>query len=306
MNDWKGNLTTESINECTRHIDECSTIEMLYLVNEQDKLVPLAVRKEIPQIAKAVDLIYESLNSGGRMFYIGAGTSGRLGVLDASECPPTFGTPADLVQAYIAGGDLALRTAVENCEDIEEDGTNIIKQREVSCKDIVVGISASGLTAFVSAAIKEAKARGARTIGLSNNDIFQKSGLFDVCITPLVGPEVIAGSTRMKAGTAQKLVLNMLTTCTMIKLGKVYNNLMIDMKANNQKLHQRAIRMIQYIVETDAEHAAHTLKMANGDTKAAIVMLRAHVNYESAIDILKRHNGMLKETLFSLRGNTHE
>lgn len=294
MDQYLAGLTTEQINEDTKNIDECSTVEMLRLINEQDAKVPGAVKTEIPNIARAVDLIYDSLKNGGRLFYIGAGTSGRLGVLDSSECPPTYGTPPELVQAYIAGGDTALRTAVEGCEDSVSQGEALVRECGVRTGDVVVGITASGSAAFVLSAVREAGKLGARTVGVVNNANAKLSGVCDVCISPVVGPEVIVGSTRMKAGTAQKLVLNMLTTCTMIKLGKVYGNLMVDLKASNKKLYDRAKRIICRATGTDPATAEKYLELSGKNTKLAIMMLKTGLNADAARRELNRCDGFLK------------
>ncbi len=245
MNEYLSNLITEKVNQNTKNIDECSTREILELINEEDCGVPYAVKEEIPNIIKAVDILYESLKNGGKMVYMGAGTSGRLGVLDASECPPTFGTDPELVQGYIAGGDVALRTAVEGCEDNEDLGRQQIIECNIKEGDVVIGITASGSAPYVIGGMKQGKESGAKTIAVVNNKDSKLKPICDICIAPVVGPEVIIGSTRMKAGTAQKLVLNMLTTSTMIKLGKVYGNMMVDLKATNNKLNERALRIIK-------------------------------------------------------------
>lgn len=294
MDAYLHNLTTEKINNKTLNIDECSTEEMLLLINEQDTLVPLAVRREIPNITRAVDIIYASLKNGGRMFYIGAGTSGRLGVLDASECPPTYGTGPDMVQAVIAGGDAALRAALEGCEDDVYAGAKLIDDCSISDRDVIVGITASGGTPFVLSAIEAAKAKGASTIGVTNNNDSKLSKLCDVCIAPIVGSEVVIGSTRMKSGTAQKLVLNMLTTSTMIKLGKVYGNLMVDLKATNSKLYDRAKRIICHATGVDYLTAEEYLKKAEGDTKLAILVIKTGLEPEQGKELLMKHGGRLK------------
>ncbi len=297
MDSYLKDLTTEKINSNTLNIDECNTEEMLKLINDQDKLVPMAIRKEIPNIAKAVDVLYTSLKNGGRMFYIGAGTSGRLGVLDASECPPTYGTDPQMVQGYIAGGDVALRTAVEGCEDDPVAGEQLIKNCGVTDKDVVVGITASGSAMFVLAAIQSAHKIGAHTVGLVNNENSKLSDLCDVCIAPIVGPEVIIGSTRMKSGTAQKLVLNMLTTCTMIKLGKVYGNLMVDLRATNNKLYDRARRIVCSVTDVDDKKAGQVLLQAGNNTKLAIMMIKTGLDAEDAQQVLDRHDGRLKAAI---------
>lgn len=297
MNDYLAGLTTEAINQETFMIDECTTEQMVQLMNQQDALVPAAVAKEIPSIAKAVDILHHRLSDGGRMFYVGAGTSGRLGVLDASECPPTFGTDHSLVQGYIAGGDFALRNAVEGCEDDEEEGISLINSIGVTEKDVVVGISASGSARFVIAALQRAKQLGAATIGVCNNQGSKFEPIVDVCIAPVVGPEVIGGSTRLKAGTAQKLVLNMLTTCTMVKLGKTYNNLMVDLKASNIKLVDRSIRIIMQTTDADAETAKEVLEKASMNTKLAIMMIKTGLDAQAAEELLSQHQGRLKQAI---------
>ncbi|MGE7613004.1 N-acetylmuramic acid 6-phosphate etherase [Paenibacillus sp. NPDC101420] len=300
MNDYLAGLTTEAVNPDTLMIDECTTEEMIQLMNQQDALVPRAIAEEIPQIAKAVDILHHRLSNGGRMFYIGAGSSGRLGVLDASECPPTFGTDPSLVQGYIAGGDIALRTAVEGCEDDMDEGIALIESIGVTNKDVLIGISASGSANYVIAALAKAKELGAATIGVCNNRGSKFEPIVDVCITPVVGPEVISGSTRLKAGTAQKLVLNMLTTCTMVKLGKTYNNLMVDLKASNFKLVDRSIRIIMNTTGVDTSTAAETLKKASMNCKLAIMMIKSGLDAKEAERVLNANGGRLKQAISSL------
>lgn len=297
MNDYLGNLMTERANEKTKYIDECSTTEILNLINEEDSLVADAVKKVIPEIALAVDTIVDSMNNGGRLFYFGAGTSGRLGVLDASECPPTYGVEPTLVQGYIAGGDKALRTAVEGSEDSEELGRSEIDTHNITDKDVVVGIAASGRTPYVLGAVRRAKEIGAYTIGITTNPDNKLSDEVNVCIVPVVGPEVITGSTRMKSGTAQKLVLNMLTTAAMIKLGKVYGNLMIDLKASNEKLIERSKRIFCTVTGADEKTANIFLNKAQMDTKLAIMMYLSGMEDIEAEDLLKKNNGVLKRAL---------
>ena len=281
-------------------IDECTTEQMVLLMNQQDALVPAAIAEEIPRIAKAVDVLHHRLSNGGRMFYIGAGTSGRLGVLDASECPPTFGTDPSLVQGYIAGGDIALRNAVEGCEDDVDEGRALIESIGVTNKDVVIGISASGSANYVIAALTKAKEYGAATIGVCNNKGSKFEPIVDVCIAPVVGPEVISGSTRLKAGTAQKLVLNMLTTCTMVKLGKTYNNLMVDLKASNIKLLDRSVRIIMNTTDVDASTAAATLEKASMNCKLAIMMIKTGLDAKEAEQALHVNGGRLKQAILSL------
>lgn len=292
-------LDTEKINLDTAIIDECSTEEILKLINAEDKKVPFAVEKEIPQISAAVDRIYVSLKNGGKLFYIGAGTSGRLGVLDASECPPTFGVDPELVQGYIAGGDIALRKAVEGCEDNEADGKKQMVDCGVTNKDVVVGITASGSAAYVIGAIKKARELGAGVIGITNNRENGFSEYCDICITPICGPEVISGSTRMKAGSSQKMVLNMLTTSVMIKLGKVYGNRMVDLRATNKKLVKRAIHMICEVTDVLEEEAKEWLEKAGGSSKLAIMCILSGKNVEEAKEILDHNDGYLKKALSS-------
>lgn len=297
MNNYLHKLTTEEVNTQTLNIDECSTEEILLLINGQDSAVPMAVRREIPKITRAVDIIYKALKNGGRMFYIGAGTSGRLGVLDASECPPTYGTDPELVQGLIAGGDVALRVAVEGGEDDTAAGSELIESHGINEKDVVIGITASGGAPFVLSAVETAGKKGAATIGVTNNSGSKLSKVCDVCIAPVVGPEVVIGSTRMKAGTAQKLVLNMLSTSVMIKLGKVYGNLMVDLKATNTKLCDRARRIICHATGVDYETAAEYLERADGNTKLAILIIKTGVEAEKGKELLEKHSGRLKDAI---------
>lgn len=299
MNEYLAGLTTEKINPDTQMIDECTTEEMLRLLNREDAKVPAAVAAVIPQIEQAVDILYSRLKNGGRMFYIGAGTSGRLGVLDASECPPTFGVDPSLVQGHIAGGDVALRVAVEGCEDDEEEGIALIERCGVTDKDAVVGISASGSAAFVIAGLRKAGAMGAATIGVVNNEHSKLSEVCDICIAPVVGPEVIMGSTRLKAGTATKLVLNMLTTCVMVKLGKTYDNLMVDLKASNKKLYDRSVRIFREVTGSDADKAAEYLSKADMSCKLAILMYKTGLGKDEAEEALSRNEDNLKAAIRS-------
>ncbi|WP_127575490.1 N-acetylmuramic acid 6-phosphate etherase [Paenibacillus barengoltzii] len=294
MEEYYAGLTTEAINQNTLRIDECSTEEMLRLMNREDATVPASVAAEIPQITKAVDTLHQLLKQGGRMFYIGAGTSGRLGVLDASECPPTFGVDPELVQGHIAGGDIALRAAVEGYEDNEEEGMALIERLGVTNKDAVIGISASGSAGFVIASLKKAAELGATTIGIVNNKASKLEAVCDICISPVVGPEAIMGSTRLKAGTAQKLVLNMLTTCTMVKLGKTYNNLMVDLKASNKKLYDRSIRILKIATGVDSATAAKVLEEASLNCKLAILMIKTGMEAKEAERRLTECDGNLK------------
>lgn len=297
MDKYLASLLTEQVNERTAEIDRCDTAEILGMINREDNAVPEAVGKEIPRITQAVDLIVESIRGGGRLFYFGAGTSGRLGVLDASECPPTFGVSPDLIQGYIAGGDRALRSAVENSEDNEALGREEITRLGITSADVVAGIAASGRTPYVLGAVRQAAAVGARTVGITTNpdSILQKE--VDVCIAPVVGPEVLTGSTRMKSGTAQKLVLNMLTTAAMIKLGKVYGNRMVDLNATNGKLVERARRIFRDITGGSDEDAEKFLAAANMRTKLAIFMFYSGLETSAAQAVLDENGGNLRQAL---------
>lgn len=297
MDQYLAGLTTETVNPNTAKIDECTTEEILRLINAEDERVPKAVAAEIPSLAKAVDLAYERLLNGGRMFYVGCGTSGRLGVLDASECPPTYGVSPELVQGYIAGGDTALRNAVEGSEDDAEAGAQLVRDHNLSEKDVLVGITASGSAPFVLGAVQEASARGAGTIALVNNKGSKLEALCQVTVAPVVGPEVIMGSTRMKSGTAQKLALNMLSTSVMVKLGKVYNNLMVDLQCTNKKLRDRSVRIFCAATGADSETASARLDQAGGKLKTAILMELAGLDRASAEARLEQSGGRLKKAV---------
>lgn len=294
-------IATEKRNTSTFHIDELSTIDMLTLINNEDKTVPLAIEKILPDIAKAVDVITKQLQSGGRLFYIGAGTSGRLGVLDAAECPPTYGVSHDLVQGIIAGGAPALLKAQEGAEDSLELCKKDLMERAFSNKDILVGIAASGRTPYVIGGLKHAKAIGAHTISIACSPNSEIAKLADIPLTVVTGPEVITGSTRMKAGTAQKLVLNMLSTGTMIKLGKVYSNLMVDLLATNKKLEERSIRIVMEATGETRETAQRALADSNGKAKIAIFMILTGLSPEDAKRELDNSNGFIAKALNKLK-----
>lgn len=296
-------LVTEGRLAESLNIDQVSTLEMLKIINDQDKQVALAVEKELPQIARAVDAIYERMREGGRLFYVGAGTSGRLGVLDASEIPPTYGTPLDLVQGLIAGGKKAVFETQEGAEDSVEQGVLDVANR-VMTQDVVVGIAASGRTPYTLAAVQEAKRRGCLTVAVTNNPGSPLAAAADIAIAPVVGPEVVMGSTRMKAGTAQKLVLNMLSTGVMIRLGKVYSNLMVDMQASNAKLRQRAIRMVRLATGAEEAEAGRVLAEAGGSVKTAIVALLAGVDTQAAAEAIARAGGMVRQAIELVRTGT--
>lgn len=263
-------LLTESRNPDTMNIDKLSTVDILSTINRQDQEVPLAVADAIPQIASAVDAITEAFNNGGRLLYVGAGTSGRLGVLDAVECPPTYGVSSDLVVGILAGGPNTMFKSSENCEDNRSNGEQAMLDHHVCDKDVVVGLSAAGGAQYVLGAIQTAKEKGAVTVGFSCNKNSPLEQLCDIPITVLTGPEVVTGSTRMKAGTAEKLVLNMLTTAAMIRTGKVYENLMINVQANNDKLQRRAVSIVSEICNCDQETSRKTLESVHWNVRKAI------------------------------------
>lgn len=293
-------LITEQNNPKTREIDTLPTEEILKLINDEDKLVPLAVEKAIPRIAVAVEVITEAFRKGGRLFYVGAGTSGRLGILDASECPPTFNTPPEMVQGIIAGGNKAVFQAVEGAEDSEKNGREIIEQYGINKNDVVCGIAASGRTPFVKGCLLEAKKHGIKTILIttSTNEKVNELGIeADVIISAVVGPEVIAGSTRMKSGTAQKLILNMLSTASMIKLGKTYGNIMIDLQLKNNKLRERAKKILMDLAKVSYEEAEQLLKESGGSVKTALVMKLANVSFIEAKKALENSEGLVKKAV---------
>lgn len=288
---------TESQNPATCNIDSLSTLEMLRLINQEDQKVASVVATQLPQISCAVDEISSRLRQGGRLFYCGAGTSGRLGILDASECTPTYNAPPWLVQALIAGGKEAVFHAIEGAEDDSDACRQELVQRGFCSKDVLVGIAASGTTPYVLGGLSFARGLGALTIGISCNEGSPVSRQCDIAITPVVGPEVITGSTRMKAGTAQKLVLNMLSTGTMIRLGKVYGNLMVDMQVSNAKLEERACRIVAQVAKVDEETATQTLKHCDGEVKTAIVKLCAGLDVSSARSRLVACDGIIRKAL---------
>jgi N-acetylmuramic acid 6-phosphate etherase len=290
-------LLTEAINDRTRDLDLRSPLDQARVMNEEDRRVPAAVEAVLPQIADAVVRIAEALRRGGRLIYVGAGTSGRLAVLDAAECPPTFGTPPDLVQAVLAGEAQAVTEAVEGAEDDEAAGARAMDARGAGPDDVVVGIAASGRTPFVIAAVRHARTRGAATIAVACTPSSPLEAACHLGIVPLVGPEVIAGSTRLKAGTAQKLVLNMLSTLAMVQLGKVYGNLMVDLTATNAKLRRRAVRIVVAAAGVAEPDAVEALARAGGRAPVAIVMLRARLDPEAAAERLVRARGSVRRAL---------
>ncbi|MEF3307096.1 N-acetylmuramic acid 6-phosphate etherase [Paenibacillus sp. GYB003] len=290
-------LVTERQNERTRHIDQASTAGILEMMNDEDQLIASAVRKAIPDIAKAVDAIVARFRLGGRLFYVGAGTSGRLGILDASECPPTFGTDPDMVQGLIAGGDTAIRRAVEGAEDNEALGAEDIAGRGVGKHDVVVGIAASGRTPYVIGAMKRAKEAGAAVVCVCNNAESAMSRHADIAIEVVVGPEAVLGSTRLKAGTAQKMVLNMLTTASFIQMGKVYGNLMVDLRATNYKLVRRAKHMIRLATGASDEAVERAFRATGGDVKTATVMIATGSSCERARELLRKSGGFVRKAI---------
>jgi N-acetylmuramic acid 6-phosphate etherase len=291
-------LTTEQRNPKSMDIDARSTAEILQIINDEDKKVPLAVEAELPYIEQAVEIIVKAIKNGGRLLYFGAGTSGRLGVVDASECPPTFGTPYGMIEGYIAGGREAMFRAQEGAEDFEENGAKEVVDAQVTDKDVVCGIAASRRTPYVVGAVKKAKELGAKTLYVTCNPRSDFDLDFvDVAICPYVGPEVVMGSTRMKSGTAQKLVLNMLTTTTMIRMGKVYENMMIDLQMTNKKLVERSKRIVMTITGLNYDEAGKYLAEADGHVKTALVMIKAGVNAVEARLRLEKADGFVRQAI---------
>jgi N-acetylmuramic acid 6-phosphate etherase len=290
-------IDTEKANPATTRIDEETTEGIVRLINDQDQLVAPAVARVLPQIAQAVDLIYERMSSGGRLVYLGSGTSGRLGVLDAVECPPTFGVTPNMVVGLMAGGSSAYVRAKEGAEDDREAGAEDLKQIQFSAADALVGIAASGRTPYVLGGMAYAASLGAPVIGLTCTQGAALSQFARVTIAPLCGPEVVTGSTRMKSGTAQKMVLNMLSTAVMIKLGKVWGNLMVDVKATNQKLVQRAVNIIKETCGVTEGEAADALQRCGGNCKKAIVCIKCGISNEQAREALDKAGGRIAEAL---------
>jgi N-acetylmuramic acid 6-phosphate etherase len=290
-------LLTEQVNPASRDIDARPTTEILAIMNEEDRKVASAVASEILPIAEAVDRIAEAILRGGRLFYIGAGTSGRLGVLDAAECPPTFNVPPELVQGIMAGGDAALSKSSEATEDDPESGKRDLEGRGFTAQDALVGIAASGRTPYVLGAVGAARALGALTVGISCTPDSELSRAVEIAITTLCGPEVIAGSTRLKAGTATKLVLNMISTAVMIRLGYVYGNLMVNVTPRNKKLEDRARRIIAESASVGMARAGELLKASCGNVKAAIVMARLEIDRAAAESKLAAAGGRISEAL---------
>lgn len=290
-------LETEGRNPLTTELDTLPTMELVAALHEENRAVWDAVQAVLPQVAQVVDILAERMERGGRLFYVGAGTSGRLGVLDASECPPTFGVEPERVQGIIAGGPTALTRSIEGAEDSPETGAADLRARDVGTNDVVVGIAASGRTPYVIGALDEAKARGAVTVAVVNVTDSALAGHADITLAAVTGPEALTGSTRLKAGTAQKLILNLLTTAAMVRLGKVYGNLMVDVRATNAKLRDRAARIVMSAVDVDRSTAQAALQQANGNAKTAIVMLRCGLSVEEATDRLNAAHGRVRAAI---------
>ncbi|MGG1444656.1 N-acetylmuramic acid 6-phosphate etherase [Brevibacillus laterosporus] len=290
-------LVTETRNNRTMNLDQMTILNVLQIMNEEDQKVPLAIAAELEQIERAIQLVIRSFKQGGRLIYIGAGTSGRLGILDAVECPPTFGTDFEMVQGLIAGGKEAFVVAVEGAEDNAELAKNDLQAIGLTDKDTVIGIAASGRTPYVIGALQYASSVGASTASLACNKGAEISHFAHVAIEVVPGPEILTGSTRLKAGTAQKLVLNMISTCSMIGVGKVYKNLMVDVQPTNLKLVERSKRIIMQATEVSYEHAAQFYEKANKNVKAAIVMILAGCEYEEALERLQKYEGFVQHAL---------
>ncbi len=290
-----GHLLTEKINPRTLRLDECSPIEIVESILAEDSTITEAVAKQKENIAGAVDLIVERISRGGRLIFIGAGTSGRLGVMEAAECPPTFGTDPSMIRAIIAGGRKAVWKSVEGAEDSAEESRAELKKIGLCKKDVLVGIAASAATPFVESALSYAEKKGSGRVLVTCNPADEHAA--DIIISVLVGPEAVVGSTRMKAGTATKMVLNMLTTASMVKLGKTYGNLMVDVQPGSAKLRDRAKRIVMEIAGVDEEKAAKLLKKSGWDVKAAVVMGKKNLTYRQAKDLLLKNNGFLRKAL---------
>lgn len=290
-------LITEQRNPNSMHVDSLSALEIVQLMNQEDKQVPLAIEKCLPQIAQAVECIVAAFQQGGRLVYIGAGTSGRLGVLDASECPPTFGVSPEMVKGIIAGGERALRHPIEGAEDSKAQAEVDLQTIQFSSKDVLLGIAASGRTPYVIGALEYAKSLGSVTVSIASNPNSAMANIVDIAIDTVVGPEVLTGSSRLKSGTAQKLVLNMLTTASMILMGKCYQNLMVDVQASNEKLKARAIRIVMQATDCDKALAEETLKLADQNAKLAIMIILSGLDRAQAEALLEKHHGKLQLAL---------
>lgn len=290
-------LMTESRNPASSQIDTLPTLDMLAVINSEDQKVPLAVAATLPAIARVVDLVVDAFANGGRLIYCGAGTSGRLGILDASECPPTYGTPREQVVGLIAGGHAAILQAVENAEDSPQMGEQDLRNLGFNARDVLVGIAASGRTPYVLGAIAYSRSVGATAVAISCNPNSEMGQAADIAIEPVVGPEVVTGSSRMKAGTAQKLILNMITTGAMIRSGKVYSNLMVDVEATNAKLIQRQVNIVVEATECSPEEAEEALNQCQRHCKTAIVMILGGLSAPEASAVLSKNKGFIRQAL---------
>lgn len=290
-------LATEQRNPYSTHIDTASVREILEVINTEDHRVPIAVRREIPYIEQAVQLIVEAFRHGGRLIYVGAGTSGRLGVVDASECPPTYGTPPEMVQGLIAGGRKAVFRSQEGAEDVEADGARDLQELNLAPPDIVCGIAASRRTPYVVGGVKYARSIGCKTLYITCTERAAFDIDVDVAMCPTPGPEVIMGSTRMKSGTAQKLVLNMLTTASMVQLGKVYENMMVDLQMTSQKLVERSKRTVMMVTGVDYDEAERVLAQVDGHVKTAVVIILGGVDADTARARLQAASGFVRPAI---------
>lgn len=291
------NLTTELRNENTKNLDQMSPIEIVTAMNKDDANVLTAVEAVLPQVALAVEWVTESFRKGGRLFYTGAGTSGRLGVLDASECPPTFGVSANMVVGLIAGGDTALRNPIEGAEDSEEMGIEDLKQHHLSAQDIVIGIAASGRTPYVIGGLNYANSLGCHTVSITCNANSPMALAAQLAIEVIAGPEILTGSTRLKSGTCQKMILNMISTASMIQIGKAYENLMVDVVQSNKKLNVRAENIVMEATGLDREAARTAINLADGSVKTAIVMTLNNCDQDTALKLLEKANGHVRKTI---------
>ncbi|WP_131975357.1 N-acetylmuramic acid 6-phosphate etherase [Cricetibacter osteomyelitidis] len=287
-------MITEQRNPTSMQLDEMSALDIVTLMNQQDQQVPLAIEKVLPQIAQTVEAIVQAFRQGGRLIYMGAGTSGRLGVLDASECPPTFGVPNTMVVGLIAGGERAIRNAVEGAEDNAQAGEQDLKAIRLTAKDVVVGIAASGRTPYVIGGLNYANQLGCTTVSIASNPNSAMSQIVKIAIDTIVGPEVLTGSSRLKSGTAQKLVANMLTTASMVLVGKCYQNLMVDVQASNEKLKARAVRIVMQATDCDKTAAEFTLQQADNNAKLAIMMILSGLERTEAEALLAKQNGRIR------------
>lgn len=290
-------MTTEKRNAATMDLDQMSALEIATVMNQEDRNVPLAIEKALPQIAETIEAVENAFRQGGRLFYIGAGTSGRLGVLDASECPPTFGVDAGMVVGLIAGGDHALRFPIEGAEDSRELCVEDLKARELCSKDVLVGIAASGRTPYVLGGLEYAKSLGCKTAAIACNKGSAVGAAADIAIEVEVGPEVLTGSTRLKSGTAQKLIVNMISTGAMVRIGKAYHNLMVDVVQSNAKLQVRAENIVMEATGVEREKARETIDAADGKVKTAITMILANCSKDEALALLEKANGRVRDAI---------